>query len=67
MSLINVKCRIHVLEFSQTAALLRDRVIVIINIVCNPGERRGMLERKGSGRILRFPWGLADWLKNRLT
>jgi len=45
MSLINVKCRIHVLEFSQTAALLRDRVIVIINIVCYPGERRGMLER----------------------
>lgn len=36
MRLINVKYRIGVLWFSQTATFLRDRVIMVINIVCNP-------------------------------
>lgn len=48
-----MKRRIHVLKFSQTATLLRDNLIIIVNIVCNPDEWRGILERKGSGRILR--------------
>ena len=56
MRLINVKYTISVLWFSQTATLLRDRVIMVINIVCNPdgvegGEER--LERKGCEWILR--------------
>lgn len=64
---------VGVLWFSQTATLLRDRVIMVINIVCNPDGLKGeeRLERKGCGRILRgcavasrgFTLYLETWLE----
>lgn len=54
MRLIKVNYRIGALWFSQTASLLRDRVIMVINTVCDSdGEEGRRLERKGCERVLR--------------
>lgn len=60
MRLINVKYRISVVWFSQTANLLRERLIMVINIACNPD---GWTDFEG---VYCCQQGLAVWLETWL-